>query len=150
MDFSLTVDPQASTTRVEVVTPRIDEDVQRLQAFVANLGATPSLRRIVGTRADSAQLLSIGEITRFYTSDKKVFAAARGSEWRVKTTMSELSKMLPAREFIRINQGEIVSLSAVKSLDFSLAGSIGLTMVDGTRCFVSRRCLRDFRAALNL
>lgn len=150
MEFSIELDPATETTRVVVTTAEIDEDVLRLQAFVTGLDHDVPWRRIVGSNGARARLLPIGEIQRFFTGNKKVFAATAQGSWQTKYTMSQLAAALPARDFVRINQGEIVALSAVKSLDLSLAGTVGLTMIDGTRCFVSRRYLRSFRSALKL
>lgn len=145
MKFTLTLDPTVTETEVTVRAAHIDEDVLRLQAAAE----TPQRRRIIGVRDSDATLLQPGEVTRFFTADKKVYADTAGGTWRVRMRMADLEAALPSRDFIRINQGEIVNLAAVRHLDLSLAGTIGLTLSDGTRCFVARRALREFRAALD-
>ncbi|MDO5722573.1 MAG: LytTR family DNA-binding domain-containing protein [Actinomycetaceae bacterium] len=149
MDFHLEIDPDVPRTQVRVRARYVDEDVARLQAFVTGLDQ-PHLTRVVGTRGEVARVLQLREIMRFFTSEKKVFAQTKDGDWQVRLRMHELQQGLPAQEFIRINQGEIVNLAAVKRLDLSSSASIGLSLVDGTRCFVSRRSLAAFRRCLGI
>lgn len=68
-------------------------------------------------------MLEIREILRFFTAKKEVFAQTANGQWQVRARMHELESFLPSNELIRINQGEIVNLSAVKRLDLSASAS---------------------------
>ena len=149
MDFHLEIDPQVEAPQVHVRARALDEQVARLQAFVRTIDQ-PHPTRLVGVRGAEARVLHLREVMRFFTADKKVFAHTGDGDWQVRARMHELESVLPANEFIRINQGEIVNLAAVKRLDLSTSASIGLSLADGTRCFVSRRSLPAFRRALGI
>lgn len=149
MKFSLKIEPEAVDTYVNVIAPRLNDEVLRLQTFVESGSGAPQ-RRMVGINGSAAAPLQLRQICRFYTADKKVYAQTANGNWQVRERMKDLESSLPATEFIRINQGEIVNLSFVERLDLSLSGTIGLRMKDGTRCFVARRSLKAFRTALNL
>lgn len=146
MKFSLSIDETVPETTVHVTAPELTDEIVRLEQFVTT-GAGP--RRIIGSQNSRATLLDPANVLRFYTQDRAVWAHTRGGNWRLKERLKDLDALLPPRDFIRINQGEIVNLSAVKELDFSATSTIGITLVDGTRCFVARRSLANFRTALN-
>lgn len=147
MKFSLILDPDVAETTVQVTTPEITDEVLRLEAFVRHHGL---LDRIVGMHGSQATVLAIADVSRFYTANKSVYAQVGETSWRMRLRLKDLEEKLPRRDFIRINHGEIVNVSWVARMDLTLAGTIGLTLKDGTRCFVSRRALKEFRRVLGL
>ena len=49
-----------------------------------------------------------------------------------------------------MSNSEIVNLDRVTGLDLTLAGTIKMTLEDGTVCWVSRRYVKKIRSALGL
>ncbi|CAM2918112.1 LytTR family DNA-binding domain-containing protein [Actinomyces slackii] len=147
MKVTISIDPGLHETEVEVRAAALDEEVRRIESALTGLGAAP---RLTATAGDRTVLLDPRRVLRFYTRDKKVLAQDAAGHWQVHHRLHELESMLPARDFIRINQGEIVNLAQVAFLDLSGTGTIGIQLKDGTRCFVSRRSIPRFKASLGL
>lgn len=148
MRLTVTIDPHVPETRVDVVAPRMTAEVSRLTDAIERTERSSS--RLMGFRGEDVIPLSLDAVLRFHTANKLVYAHTREGTWQVRQRMKDLEASLPAQDFIRINQGEIVNLAHVERMDLSLTASIGLRLRDGTRCYVSRRSLRDFRTALNI
>ncbi|XCB29475.1 LytTR family DNA-binding domain-containing protein [Arcanobacterium hippocoleae] len=149
MKFTLTIDPSVSEVSVAVTAAEIDDDVRAIEQIAS--GSTPSeLRRIIGMQGRDAAVIDVRTVLAFYTKDKSVWAHTASGEWQLKQRLYEIEKALPAGDFARISQSEIVSINAIKNLDLSLTGTISVHLKDGTRYYVSRRQLSSFKAKLGL
>lgn len=147
MKISIHIDPRIEETQVDVRAAALDEEVRRIESALTHLGDP---RCLTGTDGERTVLLEAARILRFFTRDKRVYAHDTAGTWRVQQRLHELERLLPPGDFIRINQGEIVNLAHVAFMDLSSAGTIGVQLRDGTRCFVSRRSIPRFKAALGL
>ncbi len=147
MKISIHIEPHLEETQVDVRAAALDEEVRRIESALSHLGDP---QRLTGTDGDRTVLLETTRILRFFTRDKRVYAHDTAGTWRVQQRLHELERLLPSGDFIRINQGEIVNLAHVSFMDLSGAGTIGVQLRDGTRCFVSRRSIPRFKAALGL
>lgn len=147
MKISIHVDPRVEETEVSVRAQALDEEVRQIESALTHLGAPP---RLTGTGGNRTVLLEPARVLRFFTRDKRVYAHDAAGTWRVQPRLHELERLLPGSDFIRINQGEIVNLAHVAFMDMSGAGTICVQLCDGTRCFVSRRSIPRFKAALGL
>lgn len=147
MKISINVDPRIEETEVSVRARALDEEVRRIESALTHLGGP---LRLTGTDGQRTVLLEAARVLRFFTRDKRVYAHDASGHWRVQPRLHELESILPSQDFIRINQGEIVNLAHVAFMDLSGAGTIGVQLRDGTRCFVSRRSIPRFKAALGL
>lgn len=108
------------------------------------------LRRLIGTGGNDATVLEVRSILAFFTKKKAVFAHTRDGDWRIKARMYELEESLPAGDFVRISQSEIVNIAAIKKLDLSFSGTISVQLKDGSRYYVSRRQLPAFKSKLGI
>ena len=68
--------------------------------------------------------------------------------YAVKGTMARFEEELDAERFFRISQSEIINLYKVDSFDFSINGTIGVTLDNGIKSFVARRCVKALRDKL--
>ncbi|WP_158024343.1 LytTR family DNA-binding domain-containing protein [Boudabousia marimammalium] len=153
MKFSLEIRSDIGEPEVVVIAPEWSTELDSLRSYVLDLdegGTQVESMRLVGIDGGNATLIKPSQIMRIRTQDRNIYADTRQGSWRLKQRLRELEETLPAEDFIRINQGEIVNLSFVSRMDLSLSGTIALTLLDGTKCFVSRRSLKRFKSALKL
>ena len=157
MEFTLTIDPTVTETIVTVTAREVDAEVQAIQRLASGSlsGAlSPALehplRRLIGTGANDATVLEVRSILAFFTKKKAVYAHTSKGDWRIKARMYELEESLPADDFVRISQSEIVNIAAIKKLDLSFSGTISVQLKDGSRYYVSRRQLPAFKSKLGI
>lgn len=70
--------------------------------------------------------------------------------WKVRERMYELEEKLPRGRFVCVSQSDIVAIRAINRVETRRAASLTLILKDGTRVPISRRCVRDFKAAIGL
>ncbi|MDY4041485.1 MAG: LytTR family DNA-binding domain-containing protein [Collinsella sp.] len=149
MRIDIELDPDISETQVVIRARELGREVEAIRRAIETSGAG-DLRRVLGVRGSDASPLEVADIQRFHTEGRDVLAQTASGSWRVRQRINELASALDPQEFIQINQGEIVNLRFVRRLDLTLTGTIRLELTDGTSCFVSRRSLRAFKAALGI
>jgi DNA-binding LytR/AlgR family response regulator len=97
---------------------RIDENVQKLQSYVANLSSP----KIVFYKGQQEFFLQLEEILFFETESERVFAHTEKDAYRVKFKLYELEELLP-RSFARASKGTIVNTSRIFSINRQLTSS---------------------------
>ena len=156
MKFTLTIDPSVTETIVTVTAREVDAEVQAIQRLASgSLDSSSSaverpLRRLIGTSGNDATVLEVRSILAFFTKKKATSAHTSKGDWRIKARMYELEESLPAGDFVRISQSEIVNIAAIKKLDLSFSGTISVQLKDGSRYYVSRRQLPAFKSKLGI
>jgi DNA-binding LytR/AlgR family response regulator len=121
---------------------------EKIQQLVQEYTGTD---RVAAYVEDDVQMLPFAEIACITVIDGKTFAVdSRGRQYRLKQRLYELEELLARHKFARISHSEIVNLSHVTALDLSLSGTIRMTLTGGVTCFVSRRCLKKIKQALDL
>ncbi|WP_167202661.1 LytTR family DNA-binding domain-containing protein [Actinomyces respiraculi] len=143
MKINIHIDPSVEETRVDVRAPTLDAEVRRIESALTRLGEP---QRLTGTDGERTVLLDPARILRFFTRDKRVYAHDAAGTWRIQPRLHEVEHLLPSEDFIRINH----NLAHVAFMDLSGTGTIAVQLRDGTRCFVSRRSIPRFKAALGL
>ena len=133
-------DPSAQETRVLVLarerTPEVEALMQRLRA-PATFAAYDGERGEVLLRAE--------EIIRVYTEKRRVLVDSRRGTFALRTRLYEMEARLDAQEFVRISNSEIVRRDCILHLDFSLTGTIRLSLQGGAETYVSRRYVSRIR-----
>ena len=156
MKFTLTIDPTVTETIVTVTAREVDAEVQAIQRLASGSldSSSPAverpLRRLIGTSGNDATVLEVRSILAFFTKKKAFYAHTSNGDWRIKARMYELEESLPAGDFVRISQSEIVNIAAIKKLDLSFSGTISVQLKDGSRYYVSRRQLPAFKSKLGI
>ena len=97
-----------------------------------------------------AARVSRSMVLRFYAEDKGVLCQTGTGTFTVRLRLYELEEALAGTRFVRVSNSEIVNLDRVTGLDLTLAGTIKMTLEDGTVCWVSRRYVKKIRSALGL
>ncbi|WEV51298.1 LytTR family DNA-binding domain-containing protein [Lactobacillus sp. ESL0731] len=101
--------------------------------------------QIQGTAAGKIKMISLYEITRFYTQNKHVVCEVGQQVYRIKSRIYELSERLPPDTFIQISSSEIVSIASIDSLALTKTGSYQVNLTNGETTFTSRRYMQKLR-----
>ena len=105
---------------------------------------------LAGIREQKLRLLEPEDIWRVYTAGQKVLAQTPDGEYVLRLRLYEAEERLPRSEFLRISHGEIINMRKVKNFDISLAGTICVTLLDGTMAYASRRYVSKIKRALGI
>lgn len=129
------IDPAAQELRVELIaaerTPEAEALLRRLEGLLAQ-------ERIAAYGERGKVLLDREEIIRVYSQKRRVLVDSERGSFALRMRLYEAEERL-GDGFVRISNGEIVNRSRILSLDFSLNGTIRLTLRGGGESYVSRR-----------
>ena len=134
---------------------RREPDAAEVRVLVTARERTPEveslLRRIAAPATIAAYdergevLLREEEILRVYTEKRRVLVDSSRGTFALRARLYELEARLDAEEFVRISNSEIVRRGCILHLDFSLTGTIRLTLEGGIETYVSRRYVSRIR-----
>ena len=146
--------------KVEIqIDPSLDEPVavlrspsptEEIEALAARLRGEAVPQPFTVYREREAARVSRSMVLRFYAEDKGVLCQTGTGTFTVRQRLYELEEALAGTRFVRVSNSEIVNLDRVTGLDLTLAGTIKMTLEDGTVCWVSRRYVKKIRSALGL
>ncbi len=146
MQVEIKIDPSCTVPRAVIWTDRVTEEV----SLAAGKLSEESVGMIAGFQGERAALLAQDSLIRIYGAGGRIFAATEEGEYRLRLRLYELEERLDRRIFVRISNSEIISLKKVKNFDLSLAGTIRVSLSDGSAAYVSRRYVKKIRQVLGL
>jgi two-component system response regulator AlgR len=106
----------------------------------------PPLRLVTSTRG-VIRCFDVGEVTRFWASEKYTLFHAQGAVQLSEEPLSVLERRLAGRGFVRVHRGELVRADAVEVLRVAADGH-EVVLSDGQVAKVSRRALPAMKQAL--
>ncbi|MCL2247941.1 MAG: LytTR family transcriptional regulator [Oscillospiraceae bacterium] len=118
MKLRIEITDDLAEDEVIVRCSRVDESVQKLQAFIQSLNA-PKLTFFKGAQEF---YLPIEQILFFETDGEQIHAHTKADALRVKFRLYELEEMLP-HYFARAAKGTIVNTAKIYSIDRNLTAS---------------------------
>ena len=68
----------------------------------------------------------------------------------IRLRLYEAEERLKPFRFVRISNSEIINLKKVGSFDLSFAGTICVTLTDGSKTYVSRRYVTKIKEVLGI
>ena len=131
-------DADAREVRVIVLAP---ERTAEVEAILARLREPEKIAAYSGR---GEELLEPGEIIRVYTERRRVLVDSARGTFALRSRLYEIEEKLGA-EFVRISNSEIVNRTCIRSLDFSLTGTIRLSLAGGIETYVSRRYVQRIK-----
>lgn len=146
MDVEFKLDPAQTEPKITITAADLSDEIRDLLMRLEH--GRPAA--ITATRGDRAVLLAPEHVLRFFADGKAVSVQTAEGIFSVRHRLYELEELLDRHKFARISHSEIVNLSHVTALDLSLSGTIRMTLTGGVTCFVSRRCLKKIKQALDL
>jgi DNA-binding LytR/AlgR family response regulator len=124
------------------MTEELNDLVRRLS------GQTPQM--LAGFREDTLEILNPAEVLRIYAASGKVYAVTERGEYALRQRLYELEERLAGGRFVRSSNSEILNLGKVRSFDLSFAGTICVTLADGSTAYVSRRYVPKIKQVLGI
>lgn len=132
MKVEFHADERAQEVRVIVVAK---EENAQVRALLAQLRGQ---EKLAAYSERGEELLEPKEIIRVYTENRRVLVDSARGTFGLRSRLYEIEERLGA-EFVRISNSEIVNRGCIRALDFSLTGTIRLTLSGGIETYVSRR-----------
>lgn len=146
MKIEIKIDEDCTETKIVVVTSKVTEEVNEIVKRLSS--EQPQM--IAGFKDEQATMLEPNQIYRVYASDGKVYAEAENGTHLLRLRLYEVEQRLAKCSFVRISNGEIINLKKVKGFDLSFAGTICVSLSNGTVTYVSRRYVAKIKQLLGL
>lgn len=128
------IDPACAEPRVVIHAARMTEEIE---ALARRLSEAPAA--IAAQSERGLTLLQPEQIIRVYTAGQKVCAQTAEGVYTLKSRLYEMEERLSGQSFVRISASELVNTRMILGMDFSLTGTIRLTLKGGITTYVSRR-----------
>jgi len=129
-----------------IMTDRMTEEVNEIVRKLSN--GVPQM--IAGFQDEFLKVLDQEDIFWIYAKNGKVFASTGSGEYSLRTRLYEMEDRLDRNNFVRISNSEIINLRKVKAFDLSLAGTIQVSLLNGTVTYVSRRYVSKIKQVLGV
>ena len=146
MKIEIKIDEDCTETKIVVVTSKVTEEVNEIVKRLSS--EQPQM--IAGFKDEQATMLEPNQIYRVYASEGKVYAEAENGTHLLRLRLYEVEQRLAKCSFVRISNGEIINLKKVKGFDLSFAGTICVSLSNGTVAYVSRRYVAKIKQLLGL
>lgn len=146
MQIEIKIDENYREPKIIIMTDKMTDEVNDI---VKKLSVEqPQL--IAGFKDDSVQVLDPSNIYRVYAQSGKVFAETSNGNYLLRLRLYEAEERLEKLSFVRISNSDIINLKKVKSFDLSFAGTICITLSNGTVTYVSRRTVSKIKKLLGI
>lgn len=146
MKIEIKIDEGCTETKIIVVTSKVTEEVNEIIKRLSN--EQPQM--IAGFKDEQATMLEPNQIYRVYASEGKVYAEVENGTHILRLRLYEAEQRLAKCSFVRISNSEIINLKKVKGFDLSFAGTICVSLSNGTVTYVSRRYVAKIKQLLGL
>lgn len=146
MQIEIKIDPACKTPKIVIETDTISEEVNEIIKKLSE--DTPKV--ITGFQDGVAEIIEPADVFRFYANGGKVYAVTDKGEFILRTRLYEIESQLCIPNFVRISNSEIINLKKVRNFDLSFAGTICVTLLDGTVTYVSRRYVPKIKKILGI
>jgi len=124
---------------------RVDESVQKLQAYIQNMSAP----KLTFYKETQEYYLPLEEILFFETEGEQIYAHTSNDAFRVKHRLYELEELLP-HYFVRVAKGTIVNTMQIYAINRNLTASSQVKFA-GThkQIYVSRHYYSSLKEKMN-
>ena len=146
MQIEIKIDEKCKEPKIIVVTDKMTDEIN---AVIQRL-ADEQPQVLAGFREDTVEVLEMSCIYRVFAASGKVLAETDRGEYTLRLRLYEAEQRLDSRFFVRISNSDIINLKKVRSFDLSLAGTICITLSNGTVTYVSRRSVAKIKQLLGI
>ena len=146
MKIEIKIDENCTETKIIVVTNKVTEEIHEVVKKLSD----ESIRMIAGFKDGQAIMLEPNQIYRVYASAGKCYVEAENGSYLLRLRLYEAEQRLANDSFVRISSGEIINLKKVKGFDLSFAGTICVSLSNGTVTYVSRRYVAKIKQLLGI
>ncbi len=146
MQVEVRIDETCKETRIIVVTDKMTDEINEIIKKLSD----EQPRMIAGFKEDVVEVLDPDSIYRIYAEARKVFAETKSDKYLIRLRLYEAEARLERGSFVRISNSDIINLKKVKGFDLSFAGTICVTLLNGTVTYVSRRFVAKIKKLLGI
>ena len=146
MQIEIKMDDNYKEPKIIIMTDKMTDEVNDIVKKLSE--EQPQL--IAGFKDDSVQVIEPSSIYRVYAQSGKVFAETNKGNYLLRLRLYEAEERLEKFSFVRISNSDIINLKKVKSFDLSFAGTICITLSNGTVTYVSRRTVSKIKKLLGI
>ena len=125
---------------------KLDENCKEPKIIVVTNKMTDEINEIMKRLSDEQPKM----IYRIFAASGKVFAETNHGEYTLRLRLYEMEQRLDSNFFVRISNSDIINLRKVKGFDLSFAGTICVTLSNGTVTYVSRRFVAKIKQLLGI
>ncbi|MCR4796706.1 MULTISPECIES: LytTR family DNA-binding domain-containing protein [Ruminococcus] len=109
-----------------------------------------TVKHLIARRNNEIYRLETSDISHIESFAHYIAAYCGGEEYRLSETLKRLEEILDPKEFIRVSNSVIVSVSHIKSIRPALSQKFTLTMKNGARVDVTRTYYYIFKDFLGI
>ena len=146
MKIEVKIDDSCAEPKIVIMTDRMTDEVNDIIDRLSE--KQPQM--IAGFRDGQATLLDATRIYRVYASGGKVYAETADGTYILRMRLYEAEQRLTGRTFVRISNSEVINLKKVKGFDLSFAGTICVSLSNGSVTYVSRRYVSKIKQLLEI
>lgn len=143
MEYKLIIDEAAAESLVLTVHERnpLVESIEKLLNTKAEY--------LTAYTEDEVFRIAVKDVDCFYTDSGRVCALVGKERFTVRYRLYALEEILDG-DFVKINQGCIVNVNAVKKFEASVGGAIKIILGNGFEDYISRRELSKVKRRFGL
>ena len=146
MKIEIRIEPACADPKIVICTDRMTDEIESL---VRRLSA-PEQDVIPAQTDRGIELIPAEKIIRIYTERQKVCMQTSDNTYSLKFRLYEMEERLKNRAFVRISSSEIVNTRMITGMDFSLTGTIRVTLKGGITTYVSRRHVAQIKKLFDI
>jgi DNA-binding LytR/AlgR family response regulator len=142
VNIRVEIDPEYTTPQVIIRTGERNGLVENIiNAIETSVNAR--VHRITVNDGEKTVLIDMSDSIRVYVENRKLIVSTVSKDYESRQPLKQFEKKLDPESFIRISRFEIVNINRVTGFDMSVAGTIAITLENGSQTYVARRCVRD-------
>lgn len=140
MKVKIQIDPACDVPQIVVRTARVTPEVEALVQSLEGGG-----EQLTAHTDRGAVFLPLETVIRVYAERQQVFAQTARGTFALRQRLYELEDRLAPHRFVRISNSEIVNARMITGMDFSLTGTIRMSLRGGIETYASRRYVSKIR-----
>lgn len=146
MQIEIRIDSACREPKAVILTDRMTDEVRDAVKRLSE----EHTELLAGFREGTAEILEPARVYRCYTENGAVLAETEHGAYALRLRLYELEERLGRYAFVRISNAELVNLKLVRGFDLSIAGTICVTLKNGTVTYVSRRYVGKIKQVLGI
>lgn len=146
MQIEIKIDEKCKEPKIIILTDKMTDKVNNIVKKLSD----ENLQVIAGFKEDSVEVIEPSSIYRIFAQSGKVFAETDQGNYTLRLRLYEVEERLDKLSFVRISNSDIINLKKVKNFDLSFAGTICITLSNGTVTYVSRRSVHKIKELLGI
>jgi len=146
VQIEIKIDENCKEPKIIIVTDKMTDEINDIMKRLS----VEQPKMIAGFKADVVELLEPSDIYRIFAAAGRVFAETTRGEYVIRQRLYEMEQRLENSSFVRISNSDVINLKKVKGFDLSFAGTICVTLSNGTVTYVSRRFVSKIKQLLGI